>query len=196
MAKSRQSQSINVSDYLLVALVVLLVNLAPVFGPPTWSILVFCAINYNLNNLVVVLIAVAMAVAGRAILALAFRKYSHYLPKRYLSNLQHLGEKISNKPRHKYGVLLLFLISPISSAQLFETAGIIKAIKLKPLLVAFALGRLISYSTYVASANLAKESSIGSIVIKSVTSPTGIVIQMLTLLMFILIGNINWATRK
>jgi hypothetical protein len=67
---------------------------------------------------------------------------------------------------------------------------------LKPLLAAFAVGRLISYSTYVTSAHLAKDSSIGSIVIGSVTSPAGIAIQLLTLLVFILIGNINWAARK
>lgn len=182
--------------YLLVALIVLLVNLAPAFGPPTWSILVFCSINYNLNNLALVLIAIAMAVSGRAILALVFRRYSNLLPKRYLANLQHLGTKILRDPKRKYGVLLLFLISPISSAQLFETAGIIKSIKLKPLLAAFAIGRLISYSTYVTSAHLAKDSSIGSIVIGSVTSPAGIAIQLLTLLVFVLIGNINWAARK
>lgn len=184
------------TQYFLLALVVLLVNLAPVFGPPTWSILVFCAINYRLNNVAVVLIAVFMAVLGRAILALAFRKYSHLLPKRYLNNLQHLGNKISNDPRRRYGVMLLFLVSPISSAQLFETAGIIKNTKLKPLLVAFAAGRIVSYSLYIGSANLAKESSIGSIVINSVTSPAGIAIQLVTLLVFILIGNINWEARK
>ena len=196
MAILRRSLLIKVSQYFLVALIVLLVNLAPVLGPPTWTILVFCAINYSLNNFLIVIIAVAMAVTGRAILALSFRKYSHLLPKRYLSNLQHLGVRISNDPKRRIGALLLFLISPISSAQLFETAGIMRSIKLKPLLAAFAFGRLISYSIYIASAHLAKDSSIGAIVIGSVTSPAGIAIQLLTLAVFIVIGNINWADRK
>lgn len=137
-----------------------------------------------------------MAVLGRAILALVFRKYSHLLPKKYSANLQHLGNKISNDPKRRYGVLLLFLVAPISSAQLFETAGIIKKTKLKPLLAAFAAGRLVSYSIYVGSADLAKDSSIGSIVTKSLTSPAGIAIQLVTLSVFVLIGNIKWETRK
>ncbi|HEY3293368.1 MAG TPA: hypothetical protein VGJ85_07050, partial [Candidatus Nanopelagicaceae bacterium] len=99
-------------------------------------------------------------------------------------------------PKRAFGLLTLFFLSPISSAQLFEAAGIIKRIALGPLLIAFAGGRLISYSIYVSGASVLKETSLGQIVQKEFTSPVAIVIQILLIIGLVALGNVKWNGAK
>ena len=87
---------------------------------------------------------------------------------------------------------VLIFLSPIPSAQLFEAAGIIKRITLAPILLAFAAGRLISYSIYVSGASVLKETSLGQIVTKEITSALAIAIQVLLILGLVALGNVKW----
>jgi hypothetical protein len=85
--------------------------------------------------------------------------------------------KHGENPKRAFGLLTLFFLSPISSAQLFEAVGIIKQIALGPLLLAFVGGRLISYSIYVSGASVLKETSLGQIIKDELTFPLAITIQ-------------------
>ncbi len=145
-----------------------------------------------MNPVALVLLGVMSATLGRAILANVFRAIRPWLPKGYVTNMERIGAKIEANPRRAFGLLALFFLSPISSAQLFEAAGIIKRIKLAPLLLAFAGGRLISYSIYVSGASALKETSLGQIVTKELTSPLAIAIQVLMILGLIALGNVKW----
>lgn len=145
-----------------------------------------------MNPVALVLLGVLSATLGRTILAKVFREIRTWLPKGYVTNMERIGAKIEKNPRQAFGLLALFFLSPISSAQLFEAAGIIKRIKLGPLLFAFAGGRLISYSIYVSGASVLKETSLGQIVTKELTSPLAITIQVLMILGLIALGNVKW----
>jgi hypothetical protein len=181
-----------VSNYLLAMAVIAGANTLPAFAPPTWSILVFFTLRYHMNPVALVLLGVMSATFGRAILTNVFRAIRSWLPKGYVANMERIGAKIEENPKKAIGLLTLFFLSPISSAQLFEAAGIIKRIALGPLLLAFAGGRLITYSIYVSGANVLKETSLGQIVQKEFTSPIAIAIQVFLIIGLVALGNVKW----
>lgn len=181
--------------YLIAVPAVILLNIIPAFAPPTWMLLVFLLINYDLNPIALVIIGVLSATTGRAILAWCFRKFSHLVPSKFSQNMEYAGKYIESRPDRRYALLALFLISPISSAQLFEAAGMMKTIKLKPLLVAFALGRTFSYSTYLTGAVALAATSFGEVLIAEIRSPLAITIQILMITGFIALGLIDWKSK-
>ena len=149
-----------------------------------------------MNPVALVLIGVASATLGRAVLAYSFRGIRNWLPPGYVANMERIGVKIEESPKQTVGLLALFFLSPISSAQLFEAAGIIKRISLKPLLAAFAGGRLVSYSLYVSGASALKETSIGELITREITSPWAIAVQVLLIFGLIALGNVKWNGSK
>lgn len=164
----------------------------PAFAPPTWSLLVFFTMRYHLNPVALVLCGVISATMGRAALAYSFRGLRKWLPSGYVANMETMGAQIEKSRRRVFGLLALFFISPLSSAQLFEGAGIIKRIDLRPLLIAFAGGRMISYSFYVSGASALKDSSLGKLITREITSPWAIAIQVLLILALVALGNVKW----
>lgn len=183
------------AEYLIAALVILLANVVPAFAPPTWAILVYFTFGHHLNPVALIVLGVISATTGRSVLALTFRKLSAWLPKGYVANMEKLGIYIAKNSHRTIGLVALFFLSPISSAQLFEAAGIIKQIALKPLLIAFAGGRLISYSIYVSSATALKSTSLGEIITREITSPEAIAIQVGFILGLIALGNVKWKVK-
>lgn len=184
------------SNYLLALAIIFLANVLPAFAPPTWSILIFFILHHDLNPAALVALGIIGAVSGRAILAYSFRRVRGWLPKGYVANMENVGVYLDAHSRRTVGLLALFFLSPLSSAQLFEAAGIIKNMALKPLLIAFACGRLISYSIYVSGATVLKESSLGEIAKRELTSPQAIAIQVLLILGLIALGNVKWKPRR
>lgn len=184
------------TTYVALAAIVFIANAIPAFAPPTWSILVFFIIHYSPQPVATVLIGVAAATSGRALLAWYFRKFTHLMPKGYVANMERLGKYVEGAEIRKFGVLTLFLFSPISSAQLFEAAGIARSINIRPLIAIFACGRLISYSAYVTGATVLQQTSIGDLFKEYVTSPTAVGIQILLIIILVLLGNVQWGKKR
>jgi uncharacterized membrane protein YdjX (TVP38/TMEM64 family) len=184
-----------VEIYLAAIAAIILLNILPAFAPPTWMALVFFLINYDANPIALVILGVISATTGRAILAWCFRKFAHLIPSKFSKNMEYAGKYIEIRPGRRYAILALFLISPVSSAQLFEAAGMMKSIKLKPLLTAFALGRTFSYSTYVTGAVALAATSFGEVLIAEIKSPLAIAIQILMIAGLIGLGMIDWKSK-
>lgn len=179
--------------HFLIALgVILLANMMPAFAPPTWAILVFFALSFQINALALVIGGVAMATLGRVLLALFFRRFSRFVPQRFVENLESVGEYFSAGKKRQASAFLLFFISPVSSAQLFEAIGMMKNVRLLPIAGFFAGGRLVSYSFYVAGSSALKTTSYGELFKKEISSPTSIVIQVLMIFVLVGIGFIPW----
>ena len=102
------------------------------------------------------------------------------------------GKYFVDHPTKRYAVLALFLTSPVSSAQLFEAAGMMKTISLKPLSAAFAIGRTISYSTYVTGAAAIAATNFGELLIHELRSPWAIGVQVVMIAGLIALGSIDW----
>jgi uncharacterized membrane protein YdjX (TVP38/TMEM64 family) len=130
------------------------------------------------------------ASAGRLLLALVFRTFGTKLPQKRQENLQVLGHALGE---HRTGLLAsfaLFATAPLPSAQMFEAAGLAR-VRLRPLLAAFFLGRLVSYSIYVSAAAAAHD-SLSRLFDKGLFSPEALATQFIGFAVLIAIVLLDW----
>lgn len=180
----------DVTDYALALGVIFAVNLLPAFGPPTWSVLVFFYLTFNLDPVVLVLGGALAAACGRFLLATGVRHLRGRFDADRIANLAAIEEALTRGRARTGAGLLLFALSPLPSAQLFVGAGLL-TVPLLPLTAAFFCGRLISYALYVGAATAAG-ASLGAIIGDSLTSPLGIALQVLMLGALVLLVKVDW----
>lgn len=160
--------------------VVFAVNLLPAFGPPTWAVLVFFSLDFDLPAIPLVLGGALAAAAGRFVLASTSRRLRPHLSVARVEHLDRAQAALSvNRLRAAAG-LGLFAVSPLPSGQLFVAAGLM-TVPLGPLTTAFFAGRLVSYSLYVGAATIA-ERNLGSLLLDALTSPLGMALQVAMLI--------------
>jgi uncharacterized membrane protein YdjX (TVP38/TMEM64 family) len=191
---SPKAQAPGVTDYLLLFLIVLGVNLMPAFGPPTWTIIVLYGLNSDMPLAAVVLVGALAAAMGRMLLALAFRFLGGRLSERTRRNLAAAREALEKRKRGAIIGLALFALSPLPSAQLFEAAGLAR-MRLLGFTLAFFAGRTVSYTIYALSARKLTESNLGDAFRGAFTSPLGIAVQLVAILLLVLVTRIDWARR-
>jgi membrane protein YqaA with SNARE-associated domain len=166
------------------------VNLLPAFGPPTWAVLVFFSVSYDLPPVPLVVGGALAAASGRLVLAWgAGRCRGRFSPER-LESLAAAREILAGDRRRAAGGLALFALSPVPSAQLFVAAGLL-AVPLLPLTAAFFAGRLVSYSLYVGGATLAAD-RLGDTFTGVFTSPAGIALQVAMLAGLVALLRVDW----
>ena len=181
----------NLINLISLGIVVLLCNLAPMFAPPTWSILVYFIITYELNTPGVVLIGAITAGLGRFLLATATRSFRNYIPMRARKNLYDAGVVFESSKSRKYGLLTLFILSPLPSAQLFEAAGLMN-LNLLRLTLAFFSGRIITYSIYSTAATKLKSTNLGHLLTSAFNSPYAWILQIFSIALIYIISRIDW----
>ena len=164
------------AQYGIAFAVVFAVNLLPAFGPPTWALLVFFSLDFDLPAVPLVLGGALAAASGRFLLASGTRR----LRPRFSAARRHRLDRAqaaltANRGRAAAG-LGLFAVSPLPSGQLFVAAGLM-TVPLPPLTAAFFAGRLVSYSIYVGVASIA-ERNLGALALDSLTSPLGVALQV------------------
>lgn len=177
--------------YLALIGVVFGFNLMPAFAPPTWSVLVLFSLNSDLPAVPLVLVGAMAAASGRMCLAYATGLLRHKVSAEQRANLEAAGEVLNRRTSHHIVGLLLFAISPLPSAQLFEAAGLI-GMRIVPLTLAFFSGRIVSYSIYVAGTTTLKAQGLSDVIKESLTSPWGIAFQLAMLVGVYLLTKINW----
>lgn len=156
--------------------VVFAINLLPAFGPPTWAVLVFFSLDFDLPVVPLVLGGALAAAGGRFVLANGARRLRPRLASARLERLDRAEAALSADRSRTAAGLGLFALSPVPSGQLFVGAGLM-TVPLLPLTAAFFAGRLVSYSIYVSAADIAAR-SLGGIVGDALTSPVGIGLQL------------------
>jgi membrane protein YqaA with SNARE-associated domain len=182
-----------VGHFFLAIGVVFGINLLPAFGPPTWAVLVYFRYRYDDIPVAALIIGGAVAAtAGRYLLALAFRRFGHWLPPKRRESLEVLGRALGQSRGGLISSFLFFAVAPVPSAQMFEAAGL-AGIKLGPLVGAFFVGRLVSYSIYVGTASAAHK-SIEKLFDQGFTSPQAIATQVIAVVVLIAIVKIDWPT--
>jgi hypothetical protein len=178
--------------HLLLALgVVFGINLLPAFGPPTWALLVFFRFRYGDIPVAGLILGGALAaVTGRFLLARAFRAFGRKLPARRTESLEVLGRLLGRSRGGLVSSFIFFAVAPVPSAQMFEAAGLAR-IGLAPLLGAFFVGRLVSYSFYVGAASAAHD-SVAKLFRQGFTSPQAIAIQLIAIALLVAMVSIDW----
>ncbi len=180
------------TDWLLLIGSVFAINLLPAFGPPTWAVLVFFRLNSDLPAVPLVLLGAVAAASGRFVLASTARHFRGRFSAERRANLKAAEELLVGSRAKAAAGLGLFALSPVPSAQLFVAAGLL-TVPLVPLTAAFFVGRLVSYSLYVAAASAAKD-SLGDVLVDAIGSPWGIAFQVAMLAGLVLLLRIDWAS--
>lgn len=131
--------------YLIASIIIIVINLVPAFMPPTWTIISFFYIRYEINLLALSLIGAFSSSIGRYILA---EMSGGVTPKIFsnqtIDNINFIGEKIKGSPLKVFLITFIWAISPIASNPLFIAIGLART-KIKYVLGGFFLGRSISY---------------------------------------------------
>lgn len=166
--------------------VIFAINLLPAFGPPTWAVLVFFSLNFDLPAALLVLLGALAAASGRFVLASGARRLRPRFSRERLAHIDRFEAAARASRRRSAAGLGLFALSPVPSGQLFAGAGL-TTVPLLPLTAAFFTGRLVSYSIYVSAASVAEE-SLGSIVTDALTSPVGLALQVAMLVALALLA--------
>ena len=172
-------------------LVVFLCNLAPIFAPPTWSILVYFLITHEINPAEAVILGAISAGLGRFLLAHATRALRNYIPIKARKNLFDAGKVFEENKGRRYGLFALFILSPLPSAQLFEAAGLMQ-MNIARLTLAFFSGRIVTYSIYAAGAFKLKSSNLGELITSAFKSPYAWLLQIISIMLIYLIAKIDW----
>lgn len=170
---------------------VLGVNLMPAFGPPTWTIIVFYALNTDLHPAELVLTGALAAASGRYLLASAFRLLGARVSARTRRNLAAARAAFERNRTGGILALGLFALSPLPSAQLFEAAGLAR-VRLIGFTLAFFLGRVAAYSIYAFSAHGLKQSALGDVLAAGMTSPWGIALQLAMIAGLVALAKLDW----
>ncbi len=176
--------------YLFIALIVFGVNLLPAFGPPTWSLLVVARLSWHLNSFALVALGVVAAGAGRFLLAHAARRLRYRFPPRYRANLESIEQRLVGRRANLAVIFGIFVLSPLPSAQLFCAAGLLE-LRILALTAAFMVGRIVTYSLYVAAATVADE-QLGSVFRHFWGSPWSIALQLLLLICVAALPLLPW----
>ncbi len=179
-------------DYFLAFLLIFAENCLPAFGPPTWLVLVYLTLGFNLEPAPLIVLAVIAASIAHWLMAHFFRRIRGKLPKNYVTNMENLGSKLQKRSKTMWGLFILFLWSPLSSSQLFVAAGLIPQIRILPLVIAFGIGRCFTYTGYVMGADAFSHTNIGEQIISEMTSPLMIVLQLVLVFGVIALGRIKW----
>jgi len=176
--------------YLVLGLLVFAVNLLPAFGPPTWSLLVYARLRWHFDPILLVALGAIAASSGRLVLGLTFRKLRFRFPTRYRANLESLHARLVRRRGQTVALAALFVLSPLPSAQLFCGAGLLD-LRIVPLTLAFFVGRVVTYSIYVATA-VVVDQQLGSVLSQVWGSPWSISLQAALLIVLALMPLLPW----
>ena len=179
------------ANYLLLVAVVFGVNLLPAFGPPTWAVLVYFRLEFDVRAVPTVLVGAMAAASGRFVLAHAARLFRRRMSPRRIKSLAAAQRALSRGRARSIAGVGLFALSPLPSAQLFVGAGLMN-LPLLPLTAAFFGGRLVSYSIFVGAASGARH-EFGTVLLHKLTSPLGIVLDVVMLAGLAALVRVDWA---
>ena len=167
------------------------INLVPAFMPPTWSVVAFFLIQFDLPLLPLALGSAVASTAGRIALALGAR----WLGPRFLSadvqrNLTDLGRWLCTRQKWVGPAVLAYSFGPIPSSQLFKAAGLAN-LDLRVVGGAFLIGRVISYTFFAHAADKAVD-NLADVFSLTVTSPPMLLLELLSLGALVALAKIPW----
>ncbi len=174
----------------MVAALVFVINLLPAFGPPTWSVLVYARLRWHLDPVALVVVGAGAAASGRYLLAAGARTLRGHFSARYRTNLANLAGRLRGRTAGLWSFAILFVVSPLPSAQLFVAAGLLE-LRLVVLTASFFVGRLVTYSLYVATA-VVVDRQLGSLLTNVWGRPWWIALQLALIAAISLLPLLPW----
>ena len=176
---------------ILLAIFVYVINVVPFLMPPTWTILAFFYINFHPPFIPVIVVGAAAATLGRITLYFISKKYFRFFfSEKSLKNYSSLGKFVTKNEKFSIPIFISYAFFPISSNYVYIAAGLAE-INIKILASSFFVGRLISYSFWVAASHFAV-TRIEDIFSSHINNIGAIIVEVVGLLIVVVIGRINW----
>lgn len=182
--------------YVVIFLVVFVLNVIPIFAPPTWTVLSFVAIRFNPNVIALALVGAVAATLGRLLLS---RLSTILIRHKFLSdgareNIDAVKVRLEKNQKLGFTVFLFYAFSPLPSNHLFIAYGL-TALKLKLIAVPFLIGRVVSYAFWAFTASkVAQMLSYESVTAKSFFSYYFIASQLFGLIAIYVFTKIDWSS--
>lgn len=177
--------------YLILALIVLAINVAPVLMPATWTLLAFFIIKYDLALLPTIILGAMAATIGRMILANGARRYVRpFLSEKSKINLEALGKFLVGNKKLSIPLLVGYAFLPIPSNQVFIALGL-SGLNFDLVAGSFFAGRLISYTFWVKMADKLADNYQG-VISSGWTNPKSLITEGIGLVCVLLILVIPW----
>jgi uncharacterized membrane protein YdjX (TVP38/TMEM64 family) len=134
----------------LIALIFVL-NLIPVFAPPTWMALAFVGFQFpQTNPWALALVGAAAATMGRLTLALLSDRIvsRKWLTHAQRANIDVIKQRLEKRTALTFGIFLSYAFSPLPSNFLFIAYGL-TGLPLVRVALPFFLGRCVSYAFFI-----------------------------------------------
>lgn len=181
----------DIGSYVLLASIVLGLNVIPAFMPPTWTVLAFFVIKYNLNIIPVVILGAIFATLGRVMLTgLSQTFFRRLLPQKSKENYANVGTYLNQHQHVTIPIVLAYAFLPIPSNHIFIAAGLAKA-KIKLLSASFFVGRLISYTFWVTLTHRISD-NLPDLFSMHFAKAGSVIIEIVGLLFLYLLGSVAW----
>jgi hypothetical protein len=172
-------------------LIVLVVNIAPAFMPPTWAVLAtFHIARPEIPLLPLTIGGAAMSALGRSRLAVLSRAGGRLLPEHDRENAEALGAFFQRHQRVGLALLFLYCLGPLPSNALFIAAGLGR-VRLGVVTVTFFLSRAIADSFWVWGVGRAS-GSLSRTFEQYLTSWQAILLQLATIAAVLLVLRLPW----
>lgn len=142
--------------FTLLFFLVLILNILPAFAPPTWLVMVYVELFYDLNHLLIALVGAIAATLGRAILAKSSRLIvrNKFLSLETKENINVLTEQLKSRKKLTASIFLFYAFGPLPSNQLFIAYGLTGA-RFIIVAIPFFIGRLCSYFFWITTTSKA-----------------------------------------
>ncbi len=167
------------------------INLVPVFMPPTWSVLAVFHVTTGVPLLVLTVGGAFFSALGRMGLAVGASRLRKFLPDSDVENASALGAFVNRHRAWRLLIVFLYCLAPVPSNPIFIAAGIGR-VPLLPLTAAFCDSRVIADTFWVWTAGAVSESTAG-VFVESLTSIQSIAFQVAALCLVVLILRLPWA---
>lgn len=180
--------------YLLIFLAIFVLNVVPMFAPPTWSVLSFLAIRLESNLVLLAVVGAVAATLGRLVLAKLSRVIirQKILSDATRENIDLVKGRLASKTKLTLGALLFYAFSPFPSNHLFIAYGL-TTLKLKLIAIPFLVGRVMVYSFWAFTASGAAQMlEYRSVTSRSIFSYYFIASQLFGLLSIYVFTKIDW----
>jgi uncharacterized membrane protein YdjX (TVP38/TMEM64 family) len=135
----------------LLFVLILGLNLIPLFAPPTWIALAFVGFEFpDTSPLLLALVGAVAATLGRLVLAkLSYRLVREkLLSETHRQNIDAIKERLENRTALTFSVILFYAFSPLPSSFLFIAYGL-TGLPLLHVAAPFFIGRTVSYAFFV-----------------------------------------------
>jgi membrane protein YqaA with SNARE-associated domain len=169
-------------------------NVIPAFMPPTWALLSFFHLKYQLGILPLAVIGAFGSATGRTLLALGSRVCGRrVLSESKRKNIEQLGDRLQQRSGFSLSGLALFAIGPVPTNHLFIAAGMAR-VPLAPVVAVFAISRCVSYILWMKLTETAAR-SLRDVITPNFGNAVGVAAQVVGFVLLIVLLRIDWAKR-